>query len=81
MVITRGYGFGSGAGGHDRSGLTGDQIRKMIAAEVATSIRASIPDLIRSIKTAMIELIDDRYAALIEVAAAVATTDVSTSGI
>ena len=44
---------GSGASGQDRPELTDDQIREMIAVEVAIVFRGSILELFGSIKTAL----------------------------
>ena len=43
MVFMRGSGFG--ASGQDRSGLTDDDIRELIATVVVVAVRGSIPEV------------------------------------
>lgn len=73
MVLMRGSSSGVGVGGHDRPGLTKDQIMELISSEVVIALRGSIPELFGSIKAAMIEIFDDRYSALSEATVFVAT--------
>ena len=49
----------------------------MIHKEVATAIRAEIPEMFGSIKTTLMETFDERYAALTEAAATAATAVVA----
>ncbi|XP_023749108.1 acetylornithine aminotransferase, chloroplastic/mitochondrial [Lactuca sativa] len=56
------------------SGVSNEELRQMIHDEVVTVIRAEIPDMFGSIKTTLIEMFDERYAAVTEVVAAAATT-------
>ena len=44
---------------------------------MAAAIRVEIPEMFGSIKTTMIEIFDDRYAAVTEAAAAVGTATVA----
>ena len=66
---------GSGLGTHSsgRVGLSEEEIRGFIAAEAAEEIREATPELFRMVKAALIELFDDRYAALSEVVVVVVT--------
>ena len=45
----------------------------MIHEEVAAAIIGKIPEIFRSIKTTVIEILDEQYATLTEVAAAATT--------
>ena len=56
------------------------RIREILHDEVAALIRAELPELFGSIKTAMVEYFDERYAALTETAAAAATAAVAAAG-
>ena len=58
MVLTRGYGSGSGAGGLDRSGLMDDHLWELIVVEMASVVRGVTLELFGSIKTDMIKLFD-----------------------
>ena len=49
------------------------RIREILRDEIAELFRAELPELFGSIKTAMVEYFDERYAALTETAAAAAT--------
>ena len=49
-------------------------VRKIIREEVVSIVRVQILELFESINTAMMEFFDDRYAALLETAAVVAST-------
>ena len=53
------------------------RIREILRDGVAALFRAELPELFGSIKTAMIEYFDERYAALAETAAAAATAAVA----
>ena len=53
----------------------------MIHAEVVSIIRGNIPELFGYIKTATMECFDDRYVALLDVVAAVATVVIASVGI
>ena len=53
--------------------MTDDQIWEIIATEVAAAIRRSMLETYGSIKTTVIELFDERYAALTKVATIAAT--------
>ena len=57
MVEMRGSGFGSD--GQDRPGLTDDQIREIIAAEVAAAGLSAMSEMFGSIKIGMIKLLYD----------------------
>ena len=80
-----GSGSGSGAGGGGQGGsappevigqMNTDEldarIREILHDEVAAMFRAELSELFGSIKTAMVEYFDERYAALTETAAAAA---------
>ena len=56
------------------------RIREILHDEVAALFRAELPELFGSIKTAMVEYFDERYAALTETAAAAATAAVAAAG-
>lgn len=90
-----GSGFGSGSGvgegvqggfvpheviGQISSRELDARIREILHDEVAALFRAELPELFGSIKTAMVEYFDERYAALVETAAAVATVTVAIAG-
>ena len=49
--------------------------------EIAAAFRAQLPEMFGSIKTAMVEYFDERYAALAETAAAAATSAVTAAGV
>ena len=57
----------------ESSDTSDEEIRRIIHEEVAAAIRAEIPEMFGSIKTTLIETIDERYAALSEAAVAAAT--------
>lgn len=59
MVAIRG--LGSGVGGTKRMGLSDEDIRGIIVAEVAVTIRETILELIGSVKTTLIEEFDQSY--------------------
>lgn len=61
--------------------MTDDQFREVIATEVAPAVQRSMPEKFGSIKTDMIDLFDDRYAALSKVFSASATTIISAARI
>ena len=52
------------------SGVSDDEIRRMIHDEVAAAKREAIPDMFGSIKTNLSEMFDERYDAVPEAAAA-----------
>ena len=58
-----------------------DMICEIMHDEVAAMFWAQLPEMFRSIKTAMVEYFDARYAALTEAAAAAATMVVSAAGL
>ena len=76
MVVMRIFQSGVGSSGQDRSGQTEDKVREMIHTEVVSIVRGQIPELFGSIKTAMMEFFDDRYAAYSETTAVTATTTI-----
>ena len=49
----------------------------MIHKEVAVAIREAIPEMLESIKTTLVEAFDERYTAVTQATAAVATTVVA----
>ena len=55
------------------------KVREILRDEVAALFRAELPELFGSIKTAMIEYFDERYAALAETATAAVTAAVATA--
>ena len=61
----------------ETSGVSDEELRQMIHDEVATAIRAEIPDMFGSIKTTLIETFDERYASVNEVVATAATAAVA----
>ena len=56
----------------ESSGVSDEEIRRLIHEEVAANIRAEIPEIFGSIKTTLIETFDERYAALSDAAVVVA---------
>ena len=66
--------------GQDRPTLTEERVREIICEEVVEIVRGQIPEMFGSIKTAMMEYFDEKYAALAETAATAATTDVTVAG-
>ena len=91
--LEAGSGSGSGSGDGDQDGsvppevigqMSTDEldarIRDILHDEVTAMFRAELPELFGSIKTAMVEYFDERYAALAETAAAAATTAVAAAG-
>ena len=60
----------------ESSGVSDEEIRKLIHEEVAAAIRAEIPEMFKSIKTKLIETFDERYAAHTDAAVAATTTAV-----
>ena len=78
MVTIEGLGFGFGSS--RRAGLSEEEICGIIVADSGEAIREVTPELFGMVKDAMIELFDDRYAALSEVVVAVATMAVATFG-
>ena len=61
----------------ESSGVSDEEIRRLIHEEVAAAIRAEIPEMFGDIKTTLIETFDERYAALTEAVAAAATAAVA----
>ena len=61
----------------ESSGVSDEEICRLIHEEVGAAIRAEIPEMFGSIKTTLIESFDERYAALTDVVVAVATTSVA----
>ena len=66
-------GSGSGAGGLSMNcGISyiflDDEIHDLIVTKVADAVRGAIPKVFGSIWTAMIELFDERYVVVVEVA-------------
>ena len=55
------------------SGTSDEEICKIIAEEVASAIREVIPEMFGSIKTTLIETLDERYVVVTEAAVVVAT--------
>lgn len=70
MVFT----WGSGSSGPEKQGTSDDEICRIIAAKVVVAVWEAIPKVFGSIKTVMIVMFDERYAAVTEAAAATATT-------
>ena len=54
------------------SGVSNEEIRRLIHEEVAATIRAEIPKMFGSIKTTLIETFDEHNAVVTEAAAAAA---------
>ena len=73
MVVTRGL----GSSNPERLSVSDDEIRMIVASEVATTIREAIPEMFGFVRTILIETFYERYAAITEadVAAATATLD------
>ena len=61
----------------ESSGVSDEEIRRIIHEEVAAAIRAEIPEMFGSIKTTLIKTFDERYAALTDADVAAATTAVA----
>ena len=95
MVVTRRFVTGSGSGSwqDDQEAqvdpevispedpvLAEDRVREIIREEVIEIVRSQISELFGTIKSAMMEYFDDRYAALVETAAAAATLAVTAAG-
>ena len=74
MVITQ----DSGSNDPERHSASDDVIRRIVATEVATTIREAIPKMFGSVKTTLIKTFDNRYVAVTEAAAAVATATLAT---
>nr|KAJ0203488.1 hypothetical protein LSAT_V11C500244810 [Lactuca sativa] len=85
-----GSGSGSGSGDRGQEGPTTPElvvqmgteeldakIREILHDEVGVAFRAQLPEMFGSIKTAMVEYFDERYAALAETTATAATSVVS----
>lgn len=70
MVVTR----GSGSSDPERSCTSDDEIRRIVAIELAAEIRGAIPEMIGSINTTSIETFDECYVVVTEDAAFAATT-------
>ena len=64
----------------ESSGVSDEEIRRLIHEEVVAAIRAEIPEMFGDIKTTLIETFDERYAALTEAAAAAAIAAVAAAG-
>ena len=54
--------------------------REILHDEIAAAYRAQLPEMFGSIKTAMVEYFDERYAALAKTVAAAAASVVSAVG-
>ena len=95
MVVTRRFvsGSESGLGQGDQEApvapevidqegpvLIEDRVREIIHEEEVELVRGQIPELFGSIKTAMMEYFDDRYAALAETDAAAVASAVTAAG-
>lgn len=52
-----------------RQGINNDEICRIIAAKVAVVAREAIPELLGSVKTAMIKIFDESYTVVTKVAA------------
>ena len=61
----------------ESSGISDEEIRRLIHEEVAATIHVEIPEMFGSIKTTVIETFDKRYAAVTQAAAVAATDDVA----
>ena len=60
MVVTRGL----GSNNPKRPSTNDDEIYRIVAEEVAATIREAIPEMFGSIKTTLIENFDERYVAV-----------------
>ena len=76
MVVTQ----GSGSGDPERQSTSDDKIHRIICTEVVAVVREAIPEVFRSIKTAVIKMFDERCDAITEsvVVAAAATASIAT---
>ena len=85
MVMIRrvetGSGSRSGAGSQVRSAALDDRIREILREEVVAIFRDQIPELCGSIKTAMMEFFDNRYATVVETIAGAASATVVAAGV
>ena len=61
----------------ESSGVSDEEIRRLIHEEVAAAIRAEIPEMFGDIKTTLIETFDERYTSLTEAAVAASTAAVA----
>ena len=74
-------GSGVGADSTKRAGQSEEKLSGIIATKVVEVIREVTPELFGLVKTAMIELFNDRYAALSEVVVTAATMAVVVVGV
>lgn len=79
MAITRS--LGSGADGLKKPGLTDSEICEMITTQMTMAVMEAILRMFGSVKTAMIEMFDERYVVVTEVDAVTGTTIVATAGV
>lgn len=63
-----------------RQGLTNDEIREMITAQVTMAVREATLEVFESTKTTMIEMFDKRYATASTTTTVVADAGVQGSG-
>ena len=75
MTFTR----GSGSSSMGMHGISDEEIRQIIATEVAIVVRQAIPKVYGSIKAMMIKMFDDHYATVTEANIAIATIAVVTA--
>lgn len=70
----------SGASSTTRAGPSDEEIRRITACRVPKAIREVIMELFGSVKTALIEEFDQRYAAITQASAAATTSTVTIVG-
>ena len=61
--------------------MSEDRIREILQEEFVAHFRAQLPKMVGSIKSAMVEYFDERYVALSETAAVIATAIITVHGL
>ena len=79
MAISRR--FGSGAGVLERPGLTDEEIHEVITTHMTMDVREGMQEVFGSMKTSMIDMFNERYAAILEGAAIIATVAIVVAGL
>ena len=72
--------YGSGVGSQDRPVLSDDRVKEIIREEMIKSIWGQFLEMIGAFKTVVVEYFYERYAAIAETAAAIASTAVTATG-
>lgn len=74
VMITR----GSSSSDPERSGTSDEEILRIIAAMLTTTMREAIPEMFKYVKTTLIDLFNKHYTVFTKVATVAATTSVAT---